>query len=124
MVRGLSLLYNSNNNNNNNNTYTTARERLSEHGYLNGDGFGLGWYPAASSPQFSHLRFKPCVFTRFVFLTTTTCRHTHSPTLIHASTGPAWNNENLARLALSIQTPLMFAHVRAATIGTKVCECK
>ena len=45
-------------------------------------------------------------------------------TLTNASTGPAWNNENLARLALSIQTPLMFAHVRAATIGTKVCECK
>ena len=22
-----------------------ARERVTAHGYLNGDGFGLGWYP-------------------------------------------------------------------------------
>eukprot|EP00048_Salpingoeca_helianthica_P005901 m.93046 g.93046 ORF g.93046 m.93046 type:complete len:1282 (+) comp13796_c0_seq2:297-4142(+) len=81
----------------------SARERVTARGYLNGDGFGLGWYPS-----FTHLTGvavgaeEPCVFT---------------------STGPAWNNENLARLAKSISSPIVYAHVRAATAGLSVCEC-
>ncbi len=39
------------------------------------------------------------------------------------STGPAWNNQNLARLAKNVVSPVIFAHVRAATEGTQVCEC-
>lgn len=39
------------------------------------------------------------------------------------STGPAWNNQNLARLANTIKSTVIFAHVRAATEGTQVCEC-
>eukprot|EP00047_Mylnosiga_fluctuans_P012762 m.27711 g.27711 ORF g.27711 m.27711 type:complete len:1166 (+) comp4449_c0_seq1:65-3562(+) len=84
----------------------SARERVTERGYLNGDGFGLGWYPALSSDEDPALKLsravEPCVFT---------------------STGPAWNNENLARLAKSITSPIVFAHVRAASVGLTVCEC-
>lgn len=55
---------------------------------VNGDGFGLGWYPsdAAGSPH---------------------------PTLFR-STDPAWHDENLREIARAVRSPLFFAHVRAA----------
>jgi predicted glutamine amidotransferase len=55
---------------------------------VNGDGFGLGWYPtggAAASP----------------------------PALFH-SVEPAWNDENVRELSRAIESPVFFAHVRAA----------
>jgi glutamine amidotransferase len=56
----------------------------------NGDGFGVGWYkPDLETPA--------------------TYRGTH----------PAWNDSNLRSLADHIDSPLIFAHVRAAT-GTPV----
>lgn len=36
------------------------------------------------------------------------------------STGPAWSSENLKLIAESIVSPVVFAHVRAATEGTSV----
>ncbi|KAG1661125.1 hypothetical protein FOA52_011855 [Chlamydomonas sp. UWO 241] len=83
-----------------------ARERLKDptlpfhlgHGNLNGDGFGIGWYSDEAQREKDPT---PCVFT---------------------SITPAWNNENLARLALKIISPLMFAHVRAAYPGIPVSE--
>lgn len=73
-----------------------AKERLTGHGYLNGDGFGIGWYStdarSAGDPT-------PCVF---------------------SSVQPAWNNQNLERLANKIISPLIFAHVRAAYPGIAV----
>ncbi|KQZ85801.1 glutamine amidotransferase [Microbacterium sp. Root166] len=54
---------------------------------VNGDGFGLGWYPDAASPQ------HPAVF---------------------RSIEPAWNDQNLRELSQAIRTPLFFTHVRAA----------
>lgn len=76
-----------------------ARERLdgdaSTPGYLNGDGFGLGWYSQDSSDVI------PCVY-----------KHTR----------PAWNDRNLAAIAEKIVTPLLFAHVRAASPGMDVSE--
>ena len=39
--------------------YASARERVTERGYLNGDGFGLGWYPVPA-----HMRNTPAVFTK------------------------------------------------------------
>ena len=62
---------------------------------LNGDGFGVGWYSNSSEDQ------KPCVFTSIL---------------------PAWNNNNLARLAEKVYSPLIFAHVRAAYPGMPVSE--
>ncbi|GAX84568.1 hypothetical protein CEUSTIGMA_g11989.t1 [Chlamydomonas eustigma] len=83
-----------------------ARERLKDptlpfhlgHGNLNGDGFGIGWYCPEHQRRTDPA---PCVFT---------------------SITPAWNNENLSRLAAKIISPLMFAHVRAAYPGMPVSE--
>jgi predicted glutamine amidotransferase len=56
----------------------------------NGDGFGLGWYPAAGT----------------------------EPAVYH-SVAPAWGDENLRELAGHIESPLFLAHVRATT-GTAI----
>jgi len=61
---------------------------------LNGDGFGVGWYLPEVNPV-------PAVFT---------------------SVSPAWSNRNLMRIADKIISPLIFAHVRAATGGLAVTE--
>eukprot|EP00123_Amoebidium_parasiticum_P016955 comp23657_c0_seq1/m.40423 comp23657_c0_seq1/g.40423 ORF comp23657_c0_seq1/g.40423 comp23657_c0_seq1/m.40423 type:complete len:1229 (-) comp23657_c0_seq1:226-3912(-) len=74
-----------------------SRERLTDIGYLNGDGFGLGWY----SPEVAIMDPTPCVF---------------------KSINPAWNNDNLRNLTIKIISPLVFAHVRAATPGQGVNE--
>jgi len=66
---------------------------------LNGDGFGVGWYSAASTPD--RVDEKPCVYTSVL---------------------PAWNNNNLARLAEKVESPLVFAHVRAAYPGMPVSD--
>jgi di- and tripeptidase/Cys-Gly metallodipeptidase DUG1 len=62
---------------------------------LNGDGFGIGWYSNNKEDK------KPCVFTSIL---------------------PAWNNNNLAKLAEKVSSPLIFAHVRAAYPGMPVSE--
>ncbi|KAK0569254.1 glutamine amidotransferase subunit [Tilletia horrida] len=70
-----------------------ARLRLDVTRAVNGDGFGVGWYDAEPDPE---LGAAPCIFT---------------------SVTPAWNNQNLQRLAEKIKSPLVFAHVRASTSG-------
>ncbi len=61
---------------------------------INGDGFGVGYYPQnRDDPE---LDSGPCVY----------CAIT-----------PAWNNQNLARLAEKTKSDLVFAHVRASTAG-------
>src|SRR4051812_31322002 len=55
----------------------------------NGDGFGLGWYGAGEGPGLYH------------------------------SVSPAWADANLRELAAHVESPLFFAHVRAA-IGSPV----
>ncbi|CAF9906435.1 MAG: hypothetical protein GOMPHAMPRED_004705 [Gomphillus americanus] len=67
-----------------------SRLRLDTRRPHNGDGFGVGYY---TSPI---LGPEPCIFT---------------------STTPAWNCINLKRLATKTTSPLIFAHVRAATEG-------
>jgi len=57
----------------------------------NGDGFGLGWYGRRAEPALFH------------------------------SDQPAWGDRNLRTLSSEITTPLLLAHVRAAT-GTPVQE--
>ncbi|KAJ1967994.1 glutamine amidotransferase subunit [Dispira parvispora] len=71
-----------------------CRLRLEGCRFLNGDGFGVGWYD-------SHPEEGPCIFT---------------------STLPAWSNINLRRIAEKIHSPLVFAHVRATTGGTATSE--
>ena len=55
----------------------------------NGDGFGVGWYGTADTPGIFH------------------------------SVEPAWNDRNLRELATHIESPLVFAHIRASS-GTPV----
>ncbi|MFF2370631.1 class II glutamine amidotransferase [Agromyces sp. NPDC058110] len=55
---------------------------------VNGDGFGVGWYPSTGIE-------KP------------------EPALFH-SIEPAWHDENLRELTRAIESPLFFSHVRAA----------
>ncbi|KRB37210.1 class II glutamine amidotransferase [Microbacterium sp. Root180] len=54
---------------------------------VNGDGFGLGWYPDAAPGA------DPAVF---------------------RSIEPAWHDQNLRELSRAVRSPLFFAHVRAA----------
>ncbi|OHB78630.1 MAG: hypothetical protein A2V98_06680 [Planctomycetes bacterium RBG_16_64_12] len=61
---------------------------------LNGDGFGVAWYVPEVSPE-------PAVF---------------------RSIQPAWNNMNLRDLARVTRSPVVLAHVRAASAGTGVSE--
>lgn len=61
---------------------------------VNGDGFGVGWYPQHNDPE-------PGVFT---------------------SVEPAWSNRNLRELSEKIETHCFFAHVRDATIGMPVTQ--
>jgi ergothioneine biosynthesis protein EgtC len=56
---------------------------------LNGDGFGVGWYMPEIDPT-------PGIF---------------------VSTSPAWSNRNLRNIAPKIHSPVIFAHVRAASVG-------
>ncbi len=57
----------------------------------NGDGFGVGWYGTGETPG------------------------------VYRSIEPAWNDRNLRNLAAHIDSPLVFAHIRAA-IGSVVQE--
>jgi len=61
---------------------------------VNGDGFGIGWY----APELDN---EPCVF---------------------RSIKPAWSDQNLKNLARKINSPCMFAHIRAASPGLGVEE--
>ncbi|KAM5444060.1 glutamine amidotransferase subunit [Microsporum ferrugineum] len=68
-----------------------CRLRLDTRRPVNGDGFGVGFY---TSPE---LGPDPCIFT---------------------STLPAWNCDNLERIASKTCSSLVFAHVRATTEGS------
>lgn len=59
---------------------------------LNGDGWGVGWYEPDRSPE-------PAVY---------------------REVRPAWNDENMMRVSPVVETPLYFAHVRAASPGLAV----
>ncbi|MGE5273798.1 MAG: class II glutamine amidotransferase [Verrucomicrobiota bacterium] len=51
----------------------------------NGDGFGIGWYGVTDAPGVFH------------------------------SVEPAWNDRNLRELAAHVESPLVFAHIRASS---------
>ena len=61
---------------------------------VNGDGFGIGWY----APELDN---EPCIF---------------------RSIKPAWADQNLKKLAKKVYSPLIFAHVRAASPGSIIEE--
>jgi predicted glutamine amidotransferase len=59
---------------------------------LNGDGWGVGWYAPDISPE-------PAVY---------------------REVRPAWSDENMMQVSPLVETPLYFAHVRAASPGLAV----
>lgn len=59
---------------------------------LNGDGFGISWFAPELSPY-------PVSFKEIT---------------------PAWNSKNLQNIASVTESPCVFAHVRAATVGGEV----
>jgi predicted glutamine amidotransferase len=61
---------------------------------LNGDGFGVAWYAP-------HIAERPALF---------------------RAISPAWNNQNLLRLAPVVQSTCVLAHVRAASPGLPVIQ--
>lgn len=70
-----------------------SRLRIDMRRPINGDGFGVGYYPEDMDVDEEK---GPCVY---------------------CATTPAWNNMNLARLASKTKSRLVFAHVRASTAG-------
>lgn len=72
-----------------------SRLRLDPRRPINGDGFGVGYYPQdRHDPELGG--GGPCVY---------------------CATTPAWNNINLERLSDKTKSDLVFAHVRASTAG-------
>ncbi|CCH58909.1 hypothetical protein TBLA_0B00660 [Henningerozyma blattae CBS 6284] len=69
-----------------------SRLRLDTRRPMNGDGFGVAYYPMDEELK----KDGPCTFKAIT---------------------PAWNNENLNVLAEKTKTDLVFAHVRASTYG-------
>lgn len=69
-----------------------SRLRLDRRRPVNGDGFGVAYYPM--DPELD--RDGPCLFKAIT---------------------PAWNNQNLDTLADKTKSYLVFAHVRASTYG-------
>jgi len=59
---------------------------------VNGDGFGLGWYPVPG-PDDAGQPPKPTLF---------------------RSMEPAWNDQNLREISRTVRSPLFLSHVRAA----------
>lgn len=69
-----------------------SRLRLDRRRPINGDGFGVAYYPLDAELD----RDGPCIFKAIT---------------------PAWNNQNLSKLAEKTKSDLIFAHVRASTYG-------
>ncbi|QLG74246.1 hypothetical protein HG535_0G01300 [Zygotorulaspora mrakii] len=69
-----------------------SRLRLDRRSPVNGDGFGVAYYPMDAELD----QDGPCIFKAIT---------------------PAWNNENLSKLAEKTKSDLVFAHVRASTYG-------
>ncbi|EQC32108.1 hypothetical protein SDRG_10304 [Saprolegnia diclina VS20] len=96
---------------------------------LNADGFGIGWYAEKlySSKKRRHDDDMPSPKKQR--------RHSDSvdgvvvprdreyeTPCVFTSISPAWNNRNLVQLADKVSSPLFFAHVRAASIGSLTSE--
>ena len=77
-----------------NSLVSQSKHARMRHEAVNGDGFGVGWYPTHEDPE-------PGTF---------------------VSIEPAWSNSNLRQIATKIHTPLFFAHVRDATPGMPVSQ--
>ncbi|RHX97095.1 hypothetical protein DYB36_007329, partial [Aphanomyces astaci] len=92
---------------------------------LNADGFGIGWYAEKlySAKTRDELLFSPKrrVSDSFDGVVIPRNKEYETP-CVFTSISPAWNNRNLVQLADKVSSPLFFAHVRAASIGSLTSE--
>lgn len=109
-----------------------SRLRLDRRRPINGDGFGLAYYPTEepSSPHMNRHQSDEIldkILNSEQFESESLCSEDINkelekeeqevgPSIFKAIT-PAWNNENLRILAERTKSKLMFAHVRASTYG-------
>jgi glutamine amidotransferase len=113
---------------------------------INADGFGIGWYsssPASSSSSNKQQEQKQQQQPNAADHHHHHHHHHHKSSkskkaaetaaqreskvralapCLFTSTLPAWNNKNLWRLSEKVAAPLIFAHVRAATMGSCVAD--
>eukprot|EP00008_Paramoeba_atlantica_P010775 CAMPEP_0201480672 /NCGR_PEP_ID=MMETSP0151_2-20130828/5114_1 /ASSEMBLY_ACC=CAM_ASM_000257 /TAXON_ID=200890 /ORGANISM="Paramoeba atlantica, Strain 621/1 / CCAP 1560/9" /LENGTH=346 /DNA_ID=CAMNT_0047862609 /DNA_START=64 /DNA_END=1101 /DNA_ORIENTATION=- len=105
-----------------------ARERLEgPKPSLNGDGFGIGWFPTVDFQEMianveknrNERRMMGSASTTTVSLPTQDAQEKipNSNPCIFTGITPAWNNINLRRLSENVSSHLIFAHVRAASPG-------
>lgn len=59
---------------------------------------------------------------QYVLLSEWLCFQVDCTPCVFTSTLPAWNNRNLNRLCAKVSSPLVFAHVRAAGLGSAITE--
>ncbi|KAF0694256.1 Aste57867_14851 [Aphanomyces stellatus] len=91
---------------------------------LNADGFGIGWYAEKLySAKTRDELFSPKrrVSDSFDGVVVPRNKEYETP-CVFTSISPAWNNRNLVQLADKVSSPLFFAHVRAASIGSLTSE--
>ncbi|KAG9411941.1 hypothetical protein AC1031_017579 [Aphanomyces cochlioides] len=89
---------------------------------LNADGFGIGWYAEklySTKAREGHL--SPRRRESFDGVVVPRNKEYETP-CVFTSISPAWNNRNLVQLADKVSSPLFFAHVRAASIGSLTSE--
>ncbi|KAI1300748.1 hypothetical protein EDD11_005949 [Mortierella claussenii] len=77
--------------------------------FINGDGFGVGWYESeqkcTSTLSSSSMATAPAAYL-------TDSDSSQAAPCIFTSVTPAWNNMNLIRLADKIKSSLIFAHIK------------
>jgi predicted glutamine amidotransferase len=96
--------------------------------HVNGDGFGIAWYETDFAVRHKahrhHTRTEIALELSRVPGDTELDRaeaevlyRQPSEVAVYKSLEPAWNDANLREIASAVLSPLIFAHVRAATVG-------
>ena len=86
-----------------------CKERLVQYAVpasINADGFGVAWYPLNKHKQQQQ----------------SNSNDPHEGSCLFRSVLPAWNDKNLHRISEKIESSLVFAHVRAASLGSVISQ--
>mmetsp|Transcript_11342 Transcript_11342/g.17217 ORF Transcript_11342/g.17217 Transcript_11342/m.17217 type:complete len:347 (-) Transcript_11342:76-1116(-) len=76
---------------------------------LNADGFGIAWYPLQNKQVTDNTEAKES-------------EEAQEGACLFCSILPAWNDKNLHRISEKIESPIVFAHVRAASLGSIISQ--
>ena len=113
--------------------------------HLNADGFGIGWYvdtpddeniieewhpednAVGGCGEGNSIRKQPALHAQNCFLRLPIVLHTarlkrHETPGIYTSIAPAWNDDNLFQISEKVRSSCIFAHVRAASLGSPVTQ--